>query len=43
MATCKYADWTRGQVEALLNTLGGDEAAKNILSGKVKVVLEEAE
>lgn len=40
MATCKYSDWTRGQVEALLNIVG-EENARNLLAGKVKVVIEE--
>lgn len=40
MATYKYASWTFGQVEALINILGGDEVARNILAGKVKVVAQ---
>lgn len=40
MATYKYASWSFGQVEALINTLGGDETARNILAGKVKVVTQ---
>jgi hypothetical protein len=41
MATCKYSDWTNGQEEALKNILGGDEVCRKILSGKVKVTIEE--
>ena len=41
MATCKYADWTNGQEEALKNILGGDEICRKILQGKVKVTVEE--
>ena len=30
--TCKYSDWSRGQDEALLNKLGGEEVAMKLLS-----------
>lgn len=40
MATYKYSDWTFGQVEALLNILGGEKTAREILSGTVKVNTE---
>lgn len=39
MTTCKYSDWTRGQVEALLNIIG-EENAKNLLAGRVTVSFE---
>jgi hypothetical protein len=38
---CKYSDWTNGQEEALKNILGGDKVCRKILSGKVKVTIEE--
>ncbi len=34
---CKYPNWTRGQEEALLNILGGQEVAEAILRGKLKI------
>ena len=34
----KYPNWTRGQTEALLNKLGGEERAKLFLSGQLVVV-----
>lgn len=40
MATYKYSSWNFGQVEALLNILGGDEVGRNILAGKIRVKLE---
>lgn len=36
----KYGEWTLGQTEALINKVGGLDAAKRILSGAVKMVLE---
>lgn len=36
---CKYSTWNRGQDEALLNMLGGQEVAEQILQGLVKVEL----
>lgn len=36
----KYGDWTMGQTEALINRLGGQEAALNILRGVVEVVIK---
>ena len=40
MATYKYSSWSFGQVEALLNILGGDDVAKKVLAGTVKVTVE---
>lgn len=40
METCKYSDWTRGQVEALINIIG-EENAKKLLAGDIKVSFEE--
>lgn len=38
----KYADWSRGQDEALLNKLGGDEVARRLLTcNKVAVEFKE--
>ena len=37
--TSKYADWTRGQVEALLNIIGEDKA-KALLSGELSLSFE---
>lgn len=39
MATYKYADWTIGRVEALLNILG-EENAKALLRGQIKPSFE---
>lgn len=36
--TCKYADWTRGQISSLINILG-EKNARNILAGVVSVKL----
>src|SRR3990167_1181769 len=33
----KYGTWTRGQDEALINILGGQEIAEGILVGRVKI------
>lgn len=40
---CKYGTWTRGQDEALLNILGGQEVAEDILSGKKSIVVQNHE
>lgn len=40
---CKYGTWSRGQDEALLNILGGQEVAERIIARKVRVTIEEAE
>lgn len=39
--SCKYGTWTRGQDEALLNILGGQEIAEKIIARTVKVTIEE--
>jgi len=39
-ATCKYSDWTRGQIEALINIIG-EEKAKRLLNGEISVKFEE--
>ena len=36
----KYGDWTMGQTEALLNKLGGQEVALDILRGVMEVVIK---
>jgi len=38
--TSKYADWTRGQVEALINIIG-EENAKGLLSGNISAEFKE--
>jgi len=38
--TCKYADWTRGQVEALINIIGEDNA-RGLLTGDISAKFEE--
>ena len=38
--TSKYADWTRGQVEALINIIG-EETAKGLLAGDVSADFKE--
>jgi hypothetical protein len=38
---CKFSTWTRGQDEALLNILGGQEVAERIIARTVKVTIEE--
>ena len=38
--TSKYADWTRGQVEALINIIG-EETAKGLLAGNVLTEFKE--
>ena len=38
--TSKYADWTRGQVEALINIIG-EETAKGLLAGDVSAEFKE--
>ncbi len=40
MASYKYSGWSFGQVEALINIIG-EENAKSLLAGKAKVVIEE--
>jgi hypothetical protein len=40
MATYKYSSWSFGQVEALLNILGGDDIARKVLAGTAKVTVE---
>jgi hypothetical protein len=37
----KYSTWNRGQDEALLNILGGQDVAEKIIARKVRVVIEE--
>ena len=41
--SCKYGSWNRGQDEALLNILGGQEIAEKIIARKVKVTIQEIE
>ncbi len=41
--SCKYGTWNRGQDEALLNILGGQEVAEKIIARKVKVIIQEIE
>jgi len=36
---CKYPDWTRGQDEALLNVLGGEDVAKKLIAGELSFEL----
>ncbi len=38
--TSKYLDWTRGQVEALINVIG-EKNAKKLIAGEVTVTIEE--
>lgn len=38
--TSKYADWTRGQVEALINIIG-EENAKGLLAGEISAEFKE--
>lgn len=40
--TCKYANWTRGQVESLLNVLREENALK-LISGELKLALGDDE
>ena len=40
MVLCKYSDWTRGQVEALINIIGEDRA-KKLLVGNISVEFKE--
>jgi len=40
---CKYGTWNRGQDEALLNILGGQEVAEQIIARRVRVTIEEIE
>jgi hypothetical protein len=37
----KYGNWTRGEDEALLNILGGEEVVRGILRGDLKVVVKQ--
>lgn len=41
MGTCKYKTWSRGEDEALLNILGGDEVARAILRGEKRVIIKD--
>ena len=38
----KYGNWTRGEDEALLNILGGDDIARAILRRELKVVVNQS-
>ncbi len=35
----KYSDWTLGQIEALINAVGGDEAARAVLRNESKLIV----
>ncbi len=37
----KYGEWTLGQIEALINAVGGDEIARAVLRGERKLTVNE--
>jgi len=39
----KYNDWKLGQIEALINIIGGDEVARAVLSGECGIIVEPKE
>lgn len=39
----KYGDWKLGQIEALINIIGGDKVARAVLSGECGIIVEPKE
>ena len=37
----KYSEWNLGQIEALINAVGGDEVARAVLRGERKLTIEQ--